>query len=43
MIDFQKIEEIYFLVFAVDQILVLGNIIIDKDNACEFVQNTFDT
>jgi hypothetical protein len=43
-IDFEKIGEIIFFTFVLEETLIFENgIIIDKDNACQFIQNTFDT
>lgn len=44
MIDFERIAEISFLVYVLDQTLYLDNgIILDKDNACQFIQSVYDT
>ena len=44
MIDFQKIGEMAFLVFELDQRLVFDNgVIVDKDNFTQFIQYTYDT
>jgi hypothetical protein len=44
MIDFEKIAEIIFFTVELEQTLVFENgFVIDKDNACMFIQNTFDT
>lgn len=41
---FEKIGEIIFFTFVLEETLIFENgIIIDKDNACQFIQNTFDT
>ena len=43
MIDFNKIAEMSFLVFELDQRLIFDNgIIVDKDNFTQFIQNTYD-
>jgi hypothetical protein len=44
MISFEKIGQIIFLTVVLEEIIVLGNgIVLDKHNACQFIQDTFDT
>lgn len=43
MPDFQKIEEMTFLVMELDQVIMFDNgIMVNKDNFAEFITSLFD-
>lgn len=44
MLDFEKIMELSFLTFVLDEKIVLDNgMMISKENVCDFINNMFDT
>ena len=43
MIDFEKIEELTFIIFVLDQIVILDTgLVIDRHNFGEFITSTND-
>ena len=44
MLDFEKIHELSFIIFTMEQNVVLDNgFVVNKDNFTEFVQGIYDT
>lgn len=43
MLDFEKIAELYFITFALDEEVMLDNgMVITKENVGNFINNVFD-